>query len=146
MPECELCAIPVADGGEGTVECFEFLGAEKSRLRYQIRGAERSTPHTQEAAAGLPLVGENKNPALTSTYGVGEQILHAVNSGCTEILLGLGGSATNDGGCGAAAALGVRFIRRDGSLFVPTGETLDQIADIDGSASEKLLQSVLRGT
>ena len=69
-----------------------------------------------------------------------------MNSGCTEILLGLGGSATNDGGCGAAAALGVRFIRRDGSLFVPTGETLDQIADIDGSASEKLLQSVLRGT
>lgn len=156
MPECELCAIPVADGGEGTVECFEFLGAEKittpvsdpwgRKINASYARSGSRAVIEMAAAAGLPLVGENKNPALTSTYGVGEQILHAVNSGCTEILLGLGGSATNDVGCGAAAALGVRFIRRDGSLFVPTGETLDQIADIDGSASEKLLQSVLRGT
>mgnify|MGYP005778813579 FL=1 len=83
------------------------------------------------SAAGLPMVGENKNPEITSTYGVGELISHAISNGSTEILLGLGGSATNDLGCGCAAALGAKFIDKTGKSFIPTGETLKNIVNID---------------
>ena len=82
------------------------------------------------------------DPRVTSTYGVGQQIRHAVEQGSTQILLGLGGSCTNDGGCGCAAALGVRFLDRAGQAFVPTGGTLDQIAHIDVSGARQLLQTV----
>jgi len=70
------------------------------------------------------------NPCDTSTYGVGEMIAHAVRYGCKKIVLGIGGSCTNDGGCGLAAALGVRFLKKDGKGFVPTGGTLSEIAHI----------------
>ena len=73
---------------------------------------------------------------------MGQQIRHAVEQGSTQILLGLGGSCTNDGGCGCAAALGVRFLDRAGQAFVPTGGTLDQIAHIDVSGARQLLQTV----
>lgn len=80
--------------------------------------------------AGLPLVEGRMNPCDTSTYGVGEMIAHAVRYGCKKIVLGIGGSCTNDGGCGLAAALGVRFLKKDGKGFVPTGGTLSEIAHI----------------
>ena len=69
------------------------------------------------AAAGLPLVGENKDPSRTGTYGVGQLIAHAIRQGAKKLILGLGGSATNDGGCGAAAALGAVFTDETGELF-----------------------------
>lgn len=152
MPDCELVPIPVADGGEGSVECFTYLGAEertvtvsdpwgnKINARYAVSGSRGI--FEMAAAAGLPLVGDRKNPALTTTFGVGEQIRSAVNEGCREILLGLGGSATNDGGCGCAAALGVKFYRRDGSSFIPVGATLNEISRIDTTESEALLKDV----
>ena len=82
------------------------------------------------AAAGLPMMGGNGDPAQTTTYGVGEMIRHAIENGCTDILLGLGGSATNDGGCGCAAALGTGFYDKHGKRFIPTGATLERIETI----------------
>lgn len=153
FPECEVDCIPVADGGEGTVACFEeAVGAVP--VSVTVRGPYgepveavygRKGPLAvveMAAAAGLPLAGERGDPEHTTTYGVGQLIRHAVEGGCTDILLGLGGSATNDGGCGAAAALGVRFYRRDGGCFVPVGGTLDQIGDIDISETRGLLEGV----
>ena len=94
------------------------------------------------ATAGLPMVGDKKDPCRTTTYGVGELVRHAVEQGAKHIILGLGGSATNDGGCGCAAALGVKFTDKDGKEFVPVGGTLDQIAGIDVTAARELLKDV----
>lgn len=153
FPECEVVAIPVADGGEGTVECFlEAIQANPVTIcstgpygeTIQATYARSGCKAVLEMAntAGLPMVMENRNPEVTTTFGVGTMIRHAVESGCTEILLGLGGSATNDGGCGCAAALGVKFYDEKGNSFVPVGGTLSQICHIDVSQSKKLLEKV----
>lgn len=153
FPDCQVEAIPVADGGEGTVECFvEAIGAvptavdvsgpykEPVRAVY-CRSGDRAVIE-MAAAAGLPIVEGNMDPRRTTTYGVGQMIRHAVEQGCTEILLGLGGSCTNDGGCGCAAALGTKFRRTDGEMFVPTGDTLDQISCIDVSKTRSFLKNI----
>ena len=154
LSDCELTAIPVADGGEGTVDCFhQVCGGELVPVTVQGPfGQDMEAAYLQldggraviemASSAGLPLVGDRRDPRITSTYGVGQQIRHAVEQGSTQILLGLGGSCTNDGGCGCAAALGVRFLDRAGQAFVPTGGTLDQIAHIDVSGARQLLQTV----
>jgi glycerate kinase len=149
-PSCEVVSIPVADGGEGTVSCFSrILKGETVQVTVNNPFNEPITASYLKAgdtaviemasAAGLPLVEERPNPALTTTYGVGQQIRHAVQSGANNIILGLGGSATNDAGCGCAAALGVRFLNTDGKPFVPTGQTLNQIVTIDPSPAQALL-------
>ena len=154
LSDCELTAIPVADGGEGTVDCFhQVCGGELVPVTVQGPfGQDMEAAYLRldggraviemASSAGLPLVGDRRDPRITSTYGVGQQIRHAVEQGSTQILLGLGGSCTNDGGCGCAAALGVRFLDRAGQAFVPTGGTLDQIAHIDVSGARQLLQTV----
>lgn len=150
FPECTLCKVPVADGGEGTVACFqEACGGELVRLTVQgpfgepVEAAYLQLPGGQAvvemaAAAGLPLVGDRKDPRKASTYGVGQLIRHAAEQGNRKILLGLGGSCTNDGGCGCAAALGVRFLDQDGQSFIPVGETLADIYSIDLSGTSYL--------
>ena len=153
LPGCQVVAIPVADGGEGTVGCFlDAIGAEA--VTAAVSGPYGETVEAVYArqgsraiiemasAAGLPMVGENKDPEKTTTCGVGELIRHAVAGGCTEVLLGLGGSCTNDGGCGCAAALGTRFLDDAGHAFLPTGGTLDRVAAIDNSGAEELLRGV----
>lgn len=147
FPECTLCKVPVADGGEGTVACFrEACGGELVTVTVRgpfgepIDASYLQLPGGQAAiemaaAAGLPLVGDRKDPRKASTYGVGQLIRHAVEHGSLKILLGLGGSCTNDGGCGCAAALGVRFLDQDGLPFVPVGETLADIQSIDLSGT-----------
>ena len=154
LPDCQLVCVPVADGGEGTVDCFaEVCAGEKVITTVQgpygepmdaayLRLNSGEAVIEMAASAGLPLVEERKNPCQTSTYGVGQQIRHAVERGCRKIVLGLGGSATNDGGCGCAAALGVRFLNAEGNRFIPVGGTLDQIAEIDLTATEQLLEGV----
>lgn len=149
-PACEVVSIPVADGGEGTVACFSRI-LQGDLVQARVSGpygeplsatyfrAGKTAIIEMASAAGLPLTETRPNPAMTTTFGVGQQILHAVESGATEIVLGLGGSATNDAGCGCAAALGVRFQNARGEAFVPTGETLNQIAAVDVSGAEKLL-------
>lgn len=154
FPDCTLVKVPVADGGEGTVACFhEACGGElvcvsvqgpygePVKAAYlQLDGGEAVIE--MAAAAGLPQVGDRKNPCKTSTYGVGQLIRHAVEHGAQQVLLGLGGSCTNDGGCGCAAALGVRFYDNNGNVFIPVGETLSKIARIDLQEAEALLQNV----
>ena len=154
FPDCQVVTIPVADGGEGTVSCFieavqavpvevevsgPYLG-ETVRAGYARVGDKAVIE--MAAAAGLPLAGKRKNPERTTTFGVGQMIDHAVSHGCTQILLGLGGSATNDGGCGCAAALGARFYREDGSEFVPTGGTLSDIRHIDLAGLKRRLRGI----
>ena len=153
FPACEVVCIPVADGGEGTVDCFvQTMGAQRVEITVTNALGEKSAAAyarlgelaiiEMAAAAGLPQVGERRCPGTATTYGVGELIAHAVDSGCRKILLGLGGSATNDGGCGCAAALGVRFYDADGQSFVPVGDTLGRIARIDTAEAAALLRSV----
>ena len=153
FPACELVCIPVADGGEGTVDCFiHAMGAQRVELTVTNALGEKSAAAyarlgelaiiEMAAAAGLPQVGEHRCPGTATTYGVGELIAHAVESGCKRILLGLGGSATNDGGCGCAAALGVSFCDAAGQSFIPVGDTLGRIARIDTSKAGELLRGV----
>lgn len=153
FPACEVVCIPVADGGEGTVDCFvQAVDAQRVEVTVTNALGEKSAAAyarlgelaiiEMAAAAGLPQVGALRCPGTATTYGVGELIAHAVGSGCRKILLGLGGSATNEGGCGCAAALGVRFYDADGQSFVPVGDTLGRIARIDTAEAEALLRSV----
>lgn len=153
FPECQVLTVPVADGGEGTVDCFaQAMGAQRVTISVSGPYGEpieasyaRKGPVAiieMAAAAGLPMVGECRDPAKTTTYGVGQLIAHAVSNGCTEILLGLGGSATNDGGCGCAAALGVRFYTKADREFIPTGITLEEIQRIDVSLAVERLKNV----
>lgn len=121
LPDCEVVAVNVADGGEGTVEAIvEALGGEivvaqvsdplgrPIAARYGIVGDMAIIE--MAAASGLPLLAiEERNPWLTSTYGTGEMILDAISRGCRQFLVGIGGSATNDAGTGMLQALGFRF-------------------------------------
>ncbi len=153
FPGCMVEGIPVADGGEGTVDCMA-TALEAPLVTVPVTGPYNEPVEAKYAvygqrailemasAAGLPMVGDRLNPAVTSTYGVGMLIDHAVTNGCTELYLGLGGSATNDGGCGAAAAVGVKFYNTAGEAFVPVGATLHEIAHIDTSAAKAKLEGV----
>ena len=153
FPDCEVVGIPVADGGEGTVDCFlSSLPGEKITVEVNgpyfepmqaFYGRIGETAIVEmAAAAGLPLVSNRKNPLQTTTYGVGELMRHALEHGAKHIILALGGSATNDGACGAAAALGTKFYDAEGKAFVPTGGTLSKIARIDNRETEKMLAGV----
>lgn len=153
FPYCEIAALPVADGGEGTVECFvEAIQAQPVEVTVAgpygeavqaiyCRSGNRAVIEVA-SAAGLPMVGERQNPERTTTFGVGQLIRHAAENGCREILLGLGGSCTNDGGCGCAAALGTRFFQGNDEEFVPVGGSLERIARIDISETRRLLKQV----
>lgn len=153
FPGCQVEALPVADGGEGTVTCFvEALGAQTVPICVAGPFGEPVTAAycrcgdlaviEMAAAAGLPLVGAEKDPEKTTSYGVGQLMAHAIDNGCTRLLLGLGGSCTNDGGCGCAAALGAVFRDADGAAFVPTGGTLERIEQIDIGAVRQRLRGV----
>ena len=153
FPDCEVVGLPVADGGEGTVDSFlECMTGEKiaceaagpffeRRMAFYGRFGDTAIIE-MAAAAGLPLVEGRPNPMLTTTYGVGELMRHALEHGAVRLILALGGSSTNDGGCGAAAAMGTRFYNAAGAEFIPTGGTLDHIARIDNSATVRLLSGV----
>lgn len=142
--DANIISVPVADGGEGTVDAFLYaLGGEKKSvwvsdafneqkiLAYYAMLKDDIAVIEMAACAGLPLVKNRLEPDKTTTFGVGELIIDAVNSGAKKIILGLGGSATNDGGCGMASALGVKFKDEQDQEFIPTGGTLSQIYKID---------------
>ena len=143
LPEVQIVSIPVADGGEGTVDAFLTAIDGGKRVEVPCKGPYKEDINgfygmlpdgtaviEMAAAAGLPLVGDHPNAERTTTYGVGQLIADAVTRGARQIVLGLGGSATNDGGCGAAAALGVKFFNASDVTFVPTGGTLQDIEKI----------------
>ena len=142
--DANIISVPVADGGEGTVDAFLYaLGGEKKSiwvsdafneqkiLAHYAMLKDNIAVIEMAACAGLPLVKNRLEPDKTTTFGVGELIIDAINSGAKKIILGLGGSATNDGGCGMAAALGVKFKDEQDQEFIPTGGTLSQIYKID---------------
>lgn len=142
--DANIISVPVADGGEGTVDAFLYaLGGEKKSvwvsdafneqkiLAYYAMLKNDIAVIEMAACAGLPLVKDRLEPDKTTTFGVGELIIDAINNGAKKIILGLGGSATNDGGCGMAAALGVKFKDEQDQEFIPTGGTLSQIYKID---------------
>lgn len=155
LPDAEIHSVPVADGGEGSVDAF-LAAAGGWRVEAPCTGPDfrpmtgfygclrgRQTAVVEmAAAAGLPLMEGRLCVEGTTTYGVGELILAAARNGAKRIVVGLGGSATNDGGCGCAAALGVRFLDGAGNAFVPVGATLNQIRRIDTSGLSPLLKGV----
>jgi len=153
-PKAQVISIPVADGGEGSVDSF-LAAAGGRKITATVKGPyfedmqsfygilpDGTAVIEMAAAAGLPLVGDNLQPDKTTTFGVGQLIKHAVEAGSRKIIVGLGGSATNDGGTGAASALGIRFLNAAGEAFIPTGGTLNDISSIDMSSLNPLLSGI----
>lgn len=145
----EILCLPIADGGEGTLDT---LVSQDNRVERTVTGPDGATCPAcygsigntavieMASAAGLTLVPEKyRSAAHATSYGVGELILHAIRSGLRHILLTVGGSATNDGGCGMFAALGAKFRNAEGAEFLPVGGTLGEIEAIDLSQLEPLL-------
>lgn len=155
FPTCEVLCIPVADGGEGSVDCFlTALGGEKifttvsgpfgeaTEAFFGLLPDGKTAVVEMAACAGFPLAEKRLDPLHATTFGVGELFLAAAKHGAKHIIVGLGGSATNDGGCGAACACGIRFLDATGNAFVPTGKTLEKIVQIDCSAYHPLLRDI----
>ncbi len=145
FPNASYVKVPVADGGEGTVQAMVDacqgdiitlrvsgpLGDEVEAF-YGLLGDGQTAVIEMAAASGLHLVPlEKRNPLLASSFGTGELILDALNKGAKKIILGLGGSATNDGGAGMMAALGARFLTANGEAIRGGGQGLSEIAHID---------------
>ena len=145
-PDCEVVAVNVADGGEGTVDAIvealhgEIVATTVSdplgrpiQARYGIAGATAIIE--MAAASGLPLLcPEERNPWLTSTHGTGEMIMDAIRRGCRQFLVGIGGSATNDAGTGMLQAMGFRFYdANDNEILHCSGGTMQDIVRIDDS-------------
>ena len=155
FPSVPIVALPVADGGEGSVEAF-LAAAGGQRVTKTVTGPfgqpveafygilpdSRTAVVEMAACAGLPLAEGKLVLEWATSYGVGERILAAKAAGCAKVILGLGGSCTNDGGAGAAAALGAVFHREDGTSFVPTGGTLQEIASLDCAPLAEALAGV----
>jgi glycerate kinase len=137
-PDAEVRKIPIADGGEGTVEALvsatggeirltEVSGplGEKVMAPWGILGDGKTAVIEMAAASGLPLVPDRKkDPRIASTFGTGELLRAALDAGLRKIIIGIGGSATNDGGAGMARALGVRFDGDDGQPLADGGSAL----------------------
>lgn len=147
LPGTEAVAIPLADGGEGTVATLgESLGGvsrtctvkdplgREITTTYLLSADGKSALMEVAQTSGLTLLkSDERNPLKTSSYGLGMLIADAVNLGCRTIMVGLGGSATNDGGMGMLSALGYRFYGKDGHRLDGCGEDLAKVVSIDGS-------------
>ncbi len=149
--EIEVVSMPLSDGGEGLLDCLgQALGGEifpcqvqdpigRSVTARYIMTPEGTAIIEMAAASGLPLLApEELNPMLTSSYGTGELILDALKRGCRQIIMGIGGSATIDGGMGMASALGLRFVDGQGNRLKGCGADLMRVAGIEGSLPKAL--------
>lgn len=153
MPNAELITIPMADGGEGTVSAILSVAHGKERT-VKVRGPmgewtnavygildDGSAILEMAQASGITLIPPNeRNPMEASTFGTGELIRAALSHGCKKIGIGIGGSATNDGGMGMAEALGVRFYDTEGHILSGKGSSLDKIDKIDLSGLDARIQ------
>ncbi|MCJ8342963.1 MAG: glycerate kinase, partial [Cetobacterium sp.] len=151
--DAEIIKIPIADGGEGTVEAMvegtegKFIEVEvhgplmnKIKAIYGILGDGKTAIIEMATASGLPLVpAEKRNPNKTTTFGTGELIKDAIKKGCREFIIGIGGSATNDGGLGMMQALGYKFYDKEGKELGQGGEIMNQIEKIDSTQALKEL-------
>jgi glycerate kinase len=153
FPEAEVILVPIADGGEGTVEALvaathghrmysEVHGplGEPMRAHWGVSGDSSTAFIEMASASGLPLVPKDlRNPRITSTFGTGELIKAALDMGLRKLVIGIGGSATNDGGAGMARALGVRFLDAEGRELPDGGAALVRLAHIDDSCLDPRL-------
>jgi glycerate 2-kinase len=158
IPDATCIKVPMADGGEGTVQSLVdatsgrivkkiVIGplGESVEAHYGFFGDGRTAVIEMAEASGLPLVPKSKrDPLKTTTFGTGELILDAIESGATDIIIGIGGSSTNDCGSGMAQALGVRYLDKDGNELsgYACGGMLDQIAKIDVSGLDSRLRNI----
>ena len=156
VPQAELVAVPVADGGDGLLElAIDAWGARRIPVRVTgpcfapVEAALAWVPERRLAliemalASGLALVPEaERNPLLTTTRGTGQLIRAALDLGAETLLVGIGGSATTDGGIGMASALGYRFLDAAGREVAPTGAGLAALARIDASGADQRLARV----
>lgn len=154
-PECEIICMPMADGGEGTAECFlescggKMLERQVNNIFFEpIKASfvllENKTAIVETAAAsGIATVPKNDlNPLKASTYGTGELISSAVESGAKTIVVGLGGSATNDGGMGVLSALGVQFLNLFDEELSPSGENMSRVKKIKTTEEFKKYENI----
>lgn len=149
-PDARVTVTPMADGGEGTIDALlSAIGGEKIKvqtvdpLNRSITSFFAYLPEKQTAiiemaaASGLELLSEEeRDPLLTTTYGTGLLIKAALDLGCSRIIVGLGGSATNDGGAGMAQALGIRLLDKSGKSIALGGKALQHIHTIDYSGMD----------
>jgi glycerate kinase len=155
VPEAVCLKIPVADGGEGTLEVVMNATAGKEieasvqdplgrriTARYGLLPDSKALIEMAQASGLKWLKEDERNPLLTNTYGTGQLIRHALSQGCRHLLLTLGGSATNDGGAGMLQALGVRFIDASGKAFSPNGGNLGQLDRLDLQGLDKRLDQI----
>jgi len=155
-PKINIVKVPIADGGEGTVDALvtatkgkfiysEVLNplGEKILAKWGILGDGTSAVIEMASASGLPLVPkEKRNPYITSTFGTGQLILSALNAKCKKIVIGIGGSATNDGGAGMAKALGVKFFDESDNELEEGGLALQKLKRIDISNIDPRIKDV----
>lgn len=153
-PDAEVIVKPLADGGEGTIDAL-IEGMNGERIDLTVTGPmhtpvdayygylkDTNTAVMEMAsAAGITLVPDSeKNPLLATSYGVGEMINDAIQRGCRNFIIGIGGSVTNDGGIGMLKALGVRFLDENGEDAGEGGQALAKVARIDVSGMNPLLK------
>lgn len=155
-PDAEVVAIPLADGGEGTAKALtlqaggEFVSvqvfdpmARSIDATYGLSPDQKTAYIEMASASGLWLLDlKDRDPAKTTSYGTGQVIADALNRGVDHIILGIGGSATNDAGVGIAAALGYKFFDSKGEELPPNGENLIHIHSIDGKYAHRRLGKV----
>lgn len=154
FPKSQVIKVPLADGGEGTVEALvtatkgkiitktvkDPLGREIESF-FGVLGDNKTAVVEMAAASGLPLLKtDERNPLITTTYGTGQLIKAALDHGCEEIIVGIGGSATNDGGAGMAEALGVVFLDENGAKLPWGGAALKNLHKIDVSNLDPRLE------
>ena len=145
FPEAEIVKIPMADGGDGTAQCLvnatggkifkeKVTGplGDEVLASYGILGDKKTAVIEMAEASGLTLVPEGKrNPLITTTYGTGQLIKSALDQGCRKMIIGIGGSATNDGGAGMVQALGVKLLDKNGEEIGFGGGELKKVFRID---------------
>jgi len=156
LPDAEIVSLPLADGGEGTVEALvtatrgRYLTATVKdplgrpvEARFGVLGDDVTGVIEMAAASGLTLIPPDKrNPEITTTYGTGQLLLAAREAGCTRLIIGLGGSATNDGGAGLAQALGAHLLDGEGKELPPGGAALERLEKIVASGVDPRLANV----
>lgn len=155
-PDCQVDVFAIADGGEGTVEAVaevlkgEYVTVEvegplgeMTCAKYVLANDGKIAVMEMAEASGITLVPSEKLDVMkASTIGTGQMIADAIHKGVEHIYIGIGGSATNDGGMGMAHALGFRFLDRNGEILSPSGENLIKIAKIDDSSKLERLENV----
>jgi glycerate kinase len=155
-PGAVIDRVPMADGGEGTVDALVAATGGSYRearvtgplgepitARFGLLGDGRTAAIEMAAASGLVLVpAERRNPLIATTRGTGELLREAIAAGARCVIVGIGGSATNDGGAGLGQALGYRLIDTDGRELEPGGGRLDRLARIDPSGRDPELQGI----